>query len=263
MRTRTVGLAPSPRSAALEQLLLALVAIVGLFGLYAETGVGPWIRGTFGGWAPMAVVLMQGVPALVVVWSVLRAYGESWRDVGLAPVRPGRALALGVLAAITGAAVQPLVVAAYLAATGADPSMLLEEKASRMEIFAPIPLAAVVPLALFVAVYEEILFRGFLQSRLLKLFSSEMVPRGVTAALAVGLSSLLFAAGHAYQGPLGPLQALTLAVVLGAYTAITRSLWPAIAAHLLIDVVGLMAARHLLGDVPGSMLLGGPWPWFP
>ncbi len=74
----------------------------------------------------------------------------------------------------------------------------------------------------------------------------------------MGLTALCFGAGHGYQGVLGVLQTTGAGIALGALTVWRKSLWPAIAAHLAIDAVGLLALKalqpllHTLGSLPAT-----------
>lgn len=85
---------------------------------------------------------------------------------------------------------------------------------------------------------EELLFRGFLQHRLVNLFG------GSTAAvvMAVLIQAILFGLGHLYLGGRGALTAGMVGLVFGTFFAATGgSLWPVIIAHGITDTLGLYA----------------------
>ena len=114
---------------------------------------------------------------------------------------------------------------------------------------------AAVPLAMFVGLYEEVVFRGFLLSRLRTVFTSPHWGWWTTTGLAVLVSSALFSAGHGYQGPLGLLQTFAIGVVLASVAAWRGSIWPCILAHAGIDSIGLLALpllKHQLGALGGG-----------
>ena len=69
---------------------------------------------------------------------------------------------------------------------------------------------------------EELLFRGYMQQRLLETWSPP---------LAIGVASLIFAAAH--LEPLHVLGVLPLGVWLGLIAYQSKSTWPAVAAHVL------------------------------
>jgi membrane protease YdiL (CAAX protease family) len=85
---------------------------------------------------------------------------------------------------------------------------------------------------------EELLFRGFLLTRL----HAVLGPRPIALGLAVLLQAMLFAVGHAYLGIRGTMSAGVVALVFGAvYFLNGRQLLPLILAHGLIDSVSLIA----------------------
>lgn len=87
------------------------------------------------------------------------------------------------------------------------------------------------------AIGEELLFRGFLQSRLQALFGAG---RGAGVA-AVLVQSALFGLAHAYQGPTGILTTGAIGLAFGLVVLRTRSLWPVMVAHGLVDTVSMLA----------------------
>jgi membrane protease YdiL (CAAX protease family) len=83
---------------------------------------------------------------------------------------------------------------------------------------------------------EELLFRGFLITRLAALLGKSRTVNIV----AIVIQALLFGIAHAFQGPTGMLTALTIGLVFGVAYVRSRSLWPIIIAHGLIDTFGLV-----------------------
>lgn len=76
---------------------------------------------------------------------------------------------------------------------------------------------------------EEIVVRGYLITRLSGLWSSR------TAAVIV--TALLFGSYHLYYGWYPALHIALTGLILGAYFAATRRLWPVIFAHILGDIL--------------------------
>jgi membrane protease YdiL (CAAX protease family) len=88
---------------------------------------------------------------------------------------------------------------------------------------------------------EELAYRGFLIPGLALMLGGEW-----TAAL---LSSVLFGVLHAYQGWLGVLRTAALGLLLAAGFLISGSLWPAILAHAILDMMaGLVVGESLVAD---------------
>jgi len=76
--------------------------------------------------------------------------------------------------------------------------------------------------------YEEVFLLGYLQSALERF----------GLAFAVGASLLVRVAYHTYQGPAGAVSVLAFGLILSAYFARRRSLWPVVSAHMFADIGG-------------------------
>jgi membrane protease YdiL (CAAX protease family) len=134
-------------------------------------------------------------------------------------------------ASVTGAMV-------YAAVTGFDTEAMLAEKTDLADLVAHIPLRWILPLALFVGIHEEILFRGFYLSRVRALSRS-----GIVAILA---TSVVFGLMHMYQGLLGVFQTTAIGLALAIIVTYARSLWPAIIAHAVFDATNMLLLPWLL-----------------
>jgi membrane protease YdiL (CAAX protease family) len=87
------------------------------------------------------------------------------------------------------------------------------------------------------AIGEELVFRGFLMSRLLSGFGGS----SAASAAAVLVQAALFAAGHAYLGVRGVAAAIAVGLVFGtAWLLNGRQLAPLVAAHGVIDTISLI-----------------------
>ncbi|HLL55106.1 MAG TPA: CPBP family intramembrane glutamic endopeptidase, partial [Myxococcaceae bacterium] len=187
----------------------------------------------------------NGTLGLAVLAVVLRLSREGWGSVGLSRTEPFPAIGWGLLAAVpcylAGALAQGLVIAAR----GLNPTELAGQKMQALDVLSEVPFALMLPLALFVGVYEEILFRGFLLSRLITLLHlPRLTRRGATVA-AVILSSGLFGLGHIYQGATGVVQTAAVGVVLCVVAVLRGNIWSCITAHAAIDAFGLLMLRLL------------------
>ena len=86
---------------------------------------------------------------------------------------------------------------------------------------------------------EEMAYRGYAISALIVASGS--------ATLALVLTSASFGVLHAYQGPIGVIRTGVVGLIMGGAFLYTGSLWPAIGAHALIDLVaGLVLKERLL-----------------
>jgi membrane protease YdiL (CAAX protease family) len=172
-----------------------------------------------------------GVVTLAAVRARLRRRGQDRTAVGLGPV-PGTRVLLATLAAVplcylAGALATTLVAA--LSPGGL--AGLARQKSQFLQALATIPPSLVLPVSLFVGLYEEVLFRGFLLGRLRALSGGALVPVAVTTAL--------FGILHFPQGVAGVAQTAAIGLVLALVVVRTGTLWPAILAHATIDTVSL------------------------
>ena len=87
------------------------------------------------------------------------------------------------------------------------------------------------------ALGEEVLFRGFLQSRLRSRFGE----RRHAAELAALARAVRFGLGHAYQGATGILVSGAIGLAFGLLMLRLRTVWPLVVAHGLIDTVSMLA----------------------
>jgi uncharacterized protein len=193
----------------------------------------------------VVAVLMLAVVALRTRNTVPR--GERRAYVGLVHAAPWRELLMGMLFAavlylVATAALLPLVL---LGGKALEASA--ETKRAALHELARMALPVRLGLALLAGVYEEIVFRGFLLGRLmggLATLSGVLTKRAATR-VAIVLSAILFAVGHAYQGPVGMVQTLVVGVLLGWLRVRRASLFAPIGSHLTIDLVGMVALTVL------------------
>jgi membrane protease YdiL (CAAX protease family) len=198
---------------------------------------------------PVAIILSAfplGTLMLLATWLFIRG-DRSWREslgLGHQPLRA--TLGWSLLGFIGTYLVNLVLIGAYLAAHG-DLEAIAAHRAIWLGSLAELPLAVILPLAAFAALWEETVFRGFLLGRLrasVPVQDSQGVVRRRDMP-AVVLAGLLFGAGHGYQGLLGVGQTALIGIALGALTLWRRSLWPAIGAHLAIDAFSLIAIKVL------------------
>lgn len=171
------------------------------------------------------------LPALT--W-LLHRRGERWRGLGLSPPRSRRGFLLGVLGTTGAALLLNALLRGLPGLWGAswDPSPFAALAGDRSAL-----LVLGVYTVFLVGLTEELAFRGFLMSRLARLFGGGEM--GWVAAVAA--TAVLFGALHAAQGPLGVLNGLVLGLLLGmVFLRCGRNLWVVILAHSLYDTVRLV-----------------------
>jgi membrane protease YdiL (CAAX protease family) len=167
---------------------------------------------------------------------LLRTVGETWRDVGLSRPRFGRTTALVVVGYLATTLVYALISKLLFPALGLTPKTLSLFSAVQGDTAEY--LYWLIPVAWGSAAFgEELVFRGYLQTRLAHAFGG----RG-GVALAVVLQAAVFGALHAYQGLGGAMVAAGAGLVLGlVYIAARKNLWAPILLHGLVDTVSINA----------------------
>jgi membrane protease YdiL (CAAX protease family) len=200
---------------------------------------------------PVLSALFLGTLMLLATALVVRR-DASWREsLGLEHRPAGAMLGWSLLGFVGTYAVNLVISTAYLASQGNLDAVM----AHRVTLFgklAEVPLGAILPIAAFVAVWEETVFRGYILGRFRASIPVQDTP-GATLrrdALAVVFTALCFGAGHGYQGGLGLLQTTVAGLGLGALAVWRKSIWPAIGAHFAIDVFGLLALKVLHSLLP-------------
>lgn len=92
--------------------------------------------------------------------------------------------------------------------------------------------------SLSAGICEEIVFRGFLINYLIAVLPDSQW----TAALAIIISSVIFAVLHAYQGFWAAVKITVLAILFGMIFVLTDSLIAVIILHFMVDFVGGLVA---------------------
>ncbi len=96
--------------------------------------------------------------------------------------------------------------------------------------FAAVSPASAVALAVVNGSYEEIFLLGVLVRGL----------RGFGLSVAVGLPLLVRVLYHVYQGPLGVVSVAAAGLVMTLSYVATGRLWPAVLAHMLLDLLPMV-----------------------
>jgi membrane protease YdiL (CAAX protease family) len=103
------------------------------------------------------------------------------------------------------------------------------------ETIPPASIPALILMMVFVSVWEEVVFRGFLLTRLYTLFRRWWV--------AVIIGALLFAVGHIYQGVVATMVIGGIGIVLGLLFVWRRSLLPPVVFHVAFNTIAVLVLR--------------------
>lgn len=195
--------------------------------------------------AALFVLKPLGLPypgPLAVVLASLAALGQSrpapWAALGLnRPVRPAR-LPLQVLGVAAGAyfaaALSTVLATRGLGWAPIDVVRFASLRGDAVQMLQMLAISWTTA-----ALGEELLFRGFLQTRLQALLAARAGRFAVPAAQV--LQALLFGLCHAYQGPTGVLVTASVGLAFGLAYQRLGSLWPVVIAHGLVDSFSMLA----------------------
>jgi len=190
-----------------------------------------------------STIAFQWVLTAAVAWRCF-ARGVSAADLGLIIGSPAKT---GLLAASLLLIFGLLQYAGIrrMAAQEAASHSHLRQISMRLMPRSSVEALAFVGLAATASVCEEFLFRGFVFAVLLHVTTSS-----VAAILG---SSALFAFAHVYQGKRGLITTFVLGLLLAASRTWAGNLVPAIAGHLLVDLMaGYLAPRYLNKSEPAA-----------
>lgn len=225
--------------------LIAVIALMIAFAMYSfEYEISERIAERVPSIGALGWVFVNGLVALSAIMLFVALRGQSLAALGLCR-SPWRRLLPVIIAAapavwVTGIACN-IAYAIVQLLRGVTMDSMMRHRLDFISAISEIDMHWVAPLSIFVGIYEEIFFRGFIMGRLAS------ITRSRTAA--VILSSLLFGAVHFTQGWLGVFQTTCLGAVLALAAVKGRSLWAAILAHAAIDGVSLAISVLLRSDI--------------
>ena len=216
-----------PRLAASRPVLVALAAITAAWTAWLSV---PSLLGHIGVHVSFVASVLWAAVAMIAVTLAIPA-AAWWRiPLDLRPPLRLRSLRLPAAAALVGGTL--LLVLGFLLIPA---TLLGRQGVALIALGRDGPWLG--PASVLQAVAQEVQFRGLLQGALERVLPRHLANLG--QALFFGLAHLAIV----YEGPLGPLLPITVAVgfVLGWITQRTGSLWPAIAVHAVADVLVTLA----------------------
>lgn len=181
------------------------------------------------------------LPLLYIMWRS----SEGWHSFGLGRIRPIQHTAWALAAAIAGYAFYFVLAwgCAVMAMIFAPPHSIMDTGIVQAMIERPqhpSPLIAILAalvtlLALILNSFaEEFAMRSVLMTRIIRLTGS--------AVSGVLISTLIFASYHVYQGVYGVVSAFSFGLSYALVFAHTKSIWPAVIAHTLINILVFFTA---------------------
>lgn len=156
---------------------------------------------------------------LVLLWIIWKS-DLSWQDVGL--VKP-KFLYFAVLGTVLAAVSLYVDVALFKLFDPPEPPVWFVYPVK------PFFWNVLVVSLLLNSLAEELVWRGYVLKRLTQMSGSKL--------FALGLSTVLFASYHVYQGFENMMLVIPFGLLMGASVLVTRRLWPAVVAHTIYNFV--------------------------
>lgn len=189
-------------------------------------------------WVLLAVRGSVSIATAVVLWVIVRSNGQSLASIGLHRRGLATVPLWGFLAYLT---VTFFVLGLGLLFSRYWPSAfeaMQQGQEHNMERLPPMGVPMALLFSLTVAIGEELLFRGFIVTRL------RCLTHSWTASVLV--SSVFFAVFHLGQGYVPTLMIFGLGVLLGFWLILRGSVLVVILAHMLFDATSLMFMNQAL-----------------
>ena len=270
-----------PRIAAVLQVIAVLGGVFGWVAIADETEIFMHVKAPYG---LLLHVGILGVFAMALVLAATWRDPRRWSSLGLGRASVGSVVGWGLAALavcyfasggsfllyVAAADMNPEVGIGFAAPARGAFAREMQKTVVWSEVFANVSVGWAVVVAMFVGVYEEVLFRGFVLGRMRRVLGEEeararlavpdasgRMPRRPLWAwrtvAAIFLTSSLFAAGHVYQGPLGVVRTFALGVVLSLVTVWRGNIWSAMVAHACVDAIGLILLSALRDTLPNLL----------
>jgi membrane protease YdiL (CAAX protease family) len=233
----TVPAAMRPLRAFMELLIMLPIAIAGASIAFIIYSV--WHVIDFR-WVNVLSSVTMGVPVLVYIRLMVWLDDERGEAIGWTTRRFWRNVGVGLgtfALAYAYAMLMALVLMRLL------PSMFTEEPAAQKAIQKTFPnmhLGPMILMMLFVSIWEEVAFRGFLLTRL------QVILRHWWLTVPVG--ALIFGSIHLYEGPFAAIVIAGMGFIMGILFVWRKSLVPSIVFHFANNMVMLQILRWVSSD---------------
>jgi membrane protease YdiL (CAAX protease family) len=231
-RARKVPTVPMPmsrRRAALELIGLVPAIVAGeligaLAGLLLLPEGSRWITMISSGFMALSGVLY--------VMLILRLADHRPRSIGLTTANIMQESRIGALALLgTYVVLMPLMAAIVIVFFPEYMDQETPAQRAIKDVFPAMPLWQFLLINVVAVFWEELVFRGFLLTRL-KVICKSWLP-------AVLLAAVLFGVQHYYQGVMAVVATAILAIAMGSLFAWRKSLWPGMVYHFLHNALFL------------------------
>lgn len=188
-------------------------------------------------WITLLATTGAGLAALLVCAILLVIDGQKPSDIGWRAHPAGANLAVGVIGTGVTIATRIILVTLIMLFFPTILDHLDQAQEGIEETLPPLNLTAMVALMIFVSIWEEVVFRGFLLTRLQAVFKRWW--------LTILTGSALFGLIHDYQGVLAMVLVTIMGIILGVIFVWRKSLLPCIVLHALHNIIVLLALKAI------------------
>ena len=186
-------------------------------------------------------ISLRALAAIVIIALLARRRGQTAQSVGLSWSGLPLHIAIGLGALVVAYGLIAVTMQLLWFLWPDMPNEMVENARRIMELVPKLGLLEFIPLTAIIGVYEELVFRGFLMTRLRR------ATGGWTVAVMV--STAVFTALHAFDQTRAALVVVAiLSLVFSLVTIWRRSIVPAIVAHTLFDLSQLIFLDLQAGD---------------
>jgi len=184
-----------------------------------------------------STLAFQWLAAAITLWRAV-SHHVTLRQLGLALPRPWLAVGIGTGLA-TLVVLNQFISLRRMARLPEDQRGLMGQIARKVMPQTTVERLGFVALVTTVAICEEFLYRGFVQS----IFQQAFVGSSIIGAL---FSAAFFSTAHLYQGKRGLASTFIMGLIFSAARILSGSLFPSILAHFATDLSAGLAAPALL-----------------
>lgn len=216
-------------------LQIVLLAVAGAGGLLVGALFSLGLPLADKRWENMISTAGAGLACIVAVFVMVYRAGQRPAAIGWRVNQFGLDVAIGIVGAI---GFYMLVILGSLAVVALHPELMDESMQAQRKIQEAIPRTSIPTMVLMmvlVALWEELVFRGFLLTRLQAIFKRWW--------LTIPVGAVLFALGHGWQGSVAPVVIGGVGLLLGVMFVWRRSLLPAVVFHATFNTIGLLLMR--------------------
>lgn len=214
---------------------IVVMFVVGVLGVITGGIVSAFVPLSDERWATLITMGVAGLFCVPAAFLLARSTGQRAAALGWRLNDIGTDLVLGVGGAI-GMYLCLMMLALVLVLLRPDLLNSTPEAQKAIEAsFPPASVASMVLIMGLVALWEEVVFRGFLLTRLYVIVRRWW--------LTVPIGAALFSVGHGYQGNLATAVIGVVGVLLGMLFIWRRSLLPAVAFHMTFNLISVLLLK--------------------